>query len=186
MKYIDAELLLKEIEKYYDEYRLKFNTEGDPYYLGLADGLDMAQRVIDSLQQEQPCERVDVEKYIDEMYEKQGYGIMLNTSEHLTIEEEAKLYSFNIESKIFNSLPQELQGEWRKEIESAYIIGASAFRVSSEDLEAEMGKYFDGWYDDPEYGQAVLPHTYECIGVSDCKDIARHFYELGCKAKKEE
>lgn len=46
-----------------------------------------------------------------------------------------------------------------------------------EDLEAEMEKYFDGWHDDPEYGQAVLPHTYECIGVSDCKDIARHFAE---------
>ena len=55
-KYIDTELLLKEIEKYYDEYRLKFNTIGDPYYLGLADGLDVAQRVIDSLQQEQTCD----------------------------------------------------------------------------------------------------------------------------------
>lgn len=51
----------------------------------------------------------------------------------------------------------------------------------SEDLETEMEKYFDGWVDDPEYGQAVLPHTYECVGVSDCKDIARHFYILGLK-----
>lgn len=55
-RYSDAYLIRKEIEKYYDEYKHKFNIIGDPYYLGLADGLDVAKRVIDSLQQEQPCE----------------------------------------------------------------------------------------------------------------------------------
>lgn len=35
----------------------------------------------------------------------------------------AKEYSFNIPSVIFNNLPKELQGQWRKEIENAFING---------------------------------------------------------------
>ena len=124
---------------------------------------------------EQPCERVDVEKHIDEMFEKQGYGIMLNTSEHLTIEEEAKLYSFNIESKIFNSLPQELQGEWRKEIESAYIIGASAFRVSSEDLEAKAAQY-ESYFDVGEQ------HGYLCVNKGEMAEA----FKDGARWQKEQ
>lgn len=55
-KYIDAELLKKEINKHYDDYRAKFHQNGERYYLGLIDGIEMTKRIIDSLQQEQPCD----------------------------------------------------------------------------------------------------------------------------------
>ena len=61
MKYIDAELLKKEITKHYDEYKVKFHQDGERYYLGLIDGIEMTERIIDSLQQEQPAEDLEEE-----------------------------------------------------------------------------------------------------------------------------
>lgn len=55
-KYIDAELLKKEINKHYDDYRAKFHQNGERYYLGLIDGIEMTKRIIDSLQQEPSCD----------------------------------------------------------------------------------------------------------------------------------
>ena len=51
----NAELLAKikaEIDRLYGEYKDKFHQCGDQYHLGLIDGLDMAERVIDSLESE--------------------------------------------------------------------------------------------------------------------------------------
>lgn len=44
-----------EIDKLYGEYKDKFHQSGDQYHLGLIDGLDMAERVLDTLP-EQPVE----------------------------------------------------------------------------------------------------------------------------------
>lgn len=41
-----------EINKLYDEYKDKFHQCGDQYHLGLIDGLDMAERVLDTLQEQ--------------------------------------------------------------------------------------------------------------------------------------
>ena len=38
-----------EIERLYGEYKDKFKQYGDQYHLGLIDGLDMAERVLDTL-----------------------------------------------------------------------------------------------------------------------------------------
>lgn len=38
-----------EIDKLYKEYMAKFKTQGDSYHLGICDGLDMAERVLDTL-----------------------------------------------------------------------------------------------------------------------------------------
>ena len=49
----DTELLAKikvEIDKLYGEYKDKFFQYGDQYHLGLFDGLDMAKRVLDTLE----------------------------------------------------------------------------------------------------------------------------------------
>ena len=46
----------------------------------------------------------------------------------------------------------------------------------NEDLEEEIEKYFNGWFDDDEYNEAVKP-DYTAASVEDCKDIARHFAE---------
>lgn len=45
-----------------------------------------------------------------------------------------------------------------------------------EELEAEIEKYFAGWENDSEYGQALMRDG-TCAGVDECKAIARHFAE---------
>ena len=53
----NAELLAKikvEIDKLYGEYKNKFHQCGDQYHLGLIDGLDMAERVLDTIESEKP------------------------------------------------------------------------------------------------------------------------------------
>lgn len=50
-------------------------------------------------------------------------------------------------------------------------------------LEEEIENYFNGWCNDDEYGQAVMPDC-SCASVDDCKDIARHFAEWGAEHLK--
>lgn len=49
-----------------------------------------------------------------------------------------------------------------------------------EGLEEKIEKYFQGWFNDDEYGDAVTP-DYIGVNVDKCKEIARHFYDLGCR-----
>jgi hypothetical protein len=58
-------------------------------------------------------------KVIDPYAERRQYD-----SVESGIKASAETYSFNIESQLFNQLPKEQQGLWRKEIEEAYISGA--------------------------------------------------------------
>lgn len=51
MKYIDADKIRAEIERLYGEYKDKFHRSGDSYHLGLIDGLDMAERALDTLEE---------------------------------------------------------------------------------------------------------------------------------------
>jgi hypothetical protein len=54
------------------------------------------------------------------------------------------------------------------------------------DLEKEIENCFDGWYNDVTYGDCVICTKEGCsINLEDVRHIARHFYSLGCKAKKE-
>lgn len=45
------EKMRQEIDKLYGEYKDKFHQSGDQYHLGLIDGLDMAERVLDTLEE---------------------------------------------------------------------------------------------------------------------------------------
>ena len=54
MKYIDAELLKEKLDEHYRKYQSKYMETRTPYTQGLIDALDLAEQVIDSLQQEQP------------------------------------------------------------------------------------------------------------------------------------
>lgn len=56
MKYIDADKIRAEIDRLYGEYKDKFHQCGDQYHLGLIDGLDMAERVLDTLESEKPTQ----------------------------------------------------------------------------------------------------------------------------------
>ncbi len=83
------EIIKTEIDKLYGEYKDKFHQCGDQYHLGLIDGLDMAERVLDTIKSEKPInpdaamkeldekialvkqrgtwDGVDVDKYMDEV-----------------------------------------------------------------------------------------------------------------------
>lgn len=65
-KFIDAEKLKAEIDKLYGEYKDKFHQSGDQYHLGLIDGLDMAERVLDTIESEKPMNPDDAMKELDE------------------------------------------------------------------------------------------------------------------------
>lgn len=52
------------------------------------------------------------------------------------------------------------------------------------DIAKEIEEYFKGWFVDEDLG-LVKSDSWSCI-VKDVKEVARHFYELGLKAKKEE
>lgn len=99
----------------------------------------------------------------------------------------AETYSFNIESELFNQLTKEQQVLWRKEIEQACISGGEmgielardtrykeTLKVKEVDLNEEIESYFKGFGKFPS------------IGIDDCIDIAKHFFELGLKAQKGE
>ena len=64
MKYIDADKLRAEIDAFYTKYKAKFHQNGDSYHLGIIDGLDMAERILDTLESEKPMQE-DLEDEID-------------------------------------------------------------------------------------------------------------------------
>ena len=55
----------------------------------------------------------------------------------------------------------------------------------NERLEKEIETYFDGWMEDDEYGETVKPDCYGCT-LLDCKDIAKHFYNLALEDVRKE
>lgn len=71
------EQIKAEIDKLYDEYKDKFHQCGDQYHLGLIDGLDMAERVLDSLESEKPMQE-ELEEEISRTYHN---GSVADTSD---------------------------------------------------------------------------------------------------------
>ena len=72
--------------------------------------------------------------------------------------------------------------EFKKEYDS-YVKRTHLYPAkeqSVEGLEEKIEKYFQGWFNDDEYGDAVTP-DYIGVNVDKCKEIARHFYDLGCR-----
>lgn len=72
-KYIDAEKLTKKIDLYYDHYRLLWKNGGSTYESGLADGLDVAEQIIDSLQEEQHALPDNLDEAAEEQTRSFGY-----------------------------------------------------------------------------------------------------------------
>lgn len=46
------ELIREKIDAFYAEYKAKFHQNGDSYHLGIIDGLDIAERILDTLPDE--------------------------------------------------------------------------------------------------------------------------------------
>lgn len=53
-KYIEAERLKEKLDEHYRKYQSKYMETRTPYTQGLIDALDLAEQVIDSLQEEMP------------------------------------------------------------------------------------------------------------------------------------
>lgn len=88
------EQIKAEIDKLYGEYKYKFHQCGDQYHLGLIDGLDMAERVLDSLESGKPVPN-DLEEAAKEYAKttfKKPYSD--NPDEEVTIVEPDKYAGF--------------------------------------------------------------------------------------------
>jgi len=95
------------------------------------------------------------------------------------IQANAEIYSFNIESKLFNQLTKEQQGLWRKEIEQAYIIGGktgvefardTCYKENLEVKKVDLEKEFDKCCENYIFNDLYALYT------------ARRFFELGLKS----
>lgn len=170
---IDKSALVAEIEKL--EKALKNACEPNPF--GSVEecmtdaelqALDVVKEIIDTLKVKDPYEQCI-------QYDSIKTGIQAN----------AEIYSFNIESELFNQLAKEQQELWRKEIEQAYIIGGETgvelardprykenLEMKEVDLEKEIKRF------------TMSKELYEADSV--IKAVAEHFFELGLKAQKGE
>lgn len=135
----------------------------------------------------QDSERIAILDIIDTIEVKDPYEQCVQyDSVKACIQAHAETYSFNIESELFNQLTKEQQKLWRKEIEQAVISGGEVgvelakdtrykenLKMKEVDLEEEI---------------ELIKGDYEQVDVAwnnDFDFIARHFYELGIKAKGE-
>jgi hypothetical protein len=161
MKLIDKDKVIAEIERVLNSYDPNEITSGR---YALADLRDF----INTLDVKDPYEECI-------QYDSIKAGIQAH----------AETYSFNIESLLFNQLTKDQQELWRKEIEQACISGGNAgvelardirykenTEVKEADLEKEMSEYF------VEHPDEFFSEKY--------KLFAKHFFELGLKAKKGE
>lgn len=103
------------------------------------------------------------------------------------IQANAEIYSFNIESKLFNQLTKEQQALWRKEIEQACVSGGEVgvelardtrykenFEVKEVDLNEEIERFVKS------EGFQKASGTIKVTNL-----LAKHFFELGLKSKVE-
>lgn len=79
-------------------------------------------------------------------------------------------------------------GKWDAEI-STYLsvlrlIDSLQQEQTEVDLEKEIDMFVDGWSIDEDLG--LVDDEGWSVTVGDIKNVARHFYELGLKARKEE
>lgn len=167
-QYLDKAAVVAEIKKRFDEYSNSILKHYDAYKEAKAQELGKILTILDTLEVKDPYEQC-----IQYASVKDG------------IKAHAETYSFNIESELFTQLTREQQALWRKEIEQACISGGDMgyslakdprykenFEAKEVDLEKE---YKDFVEEDLAYNKLVN----DIVG----KAIAKHFYELGLKAK---
>lgn len=67
------EQIKTKIDKLYCDYKDKFHQFGDQYHLGLIDGLDMAERVLDAIESEKP-----MQEELEEEIQHQVYDLLFD------------------------------------------------------------------------------------------------------------
>lgn len=213
MKYIDADKLIAEIERWRDKAKEKYNES--TYSMGRCDALAEFRNHIVSLQQEQTDmgEVSDGYHTFNELY---YYRMLYNAAFFNLLPKEwvhkskrhhngeecfgggwfivmANLPTGQISNHyelkdwdLFQIPEKEFADEWDGHTpqEAAERLYKYLQQEQSEvDLEKEINSLDDTYFDLD--GIAVVGATYY-ITVEDLKDIARHFFELGLSAKKKE
>jgi len=173
-QYIDKDALVAEIEK----RKSQFMSQADNFYsLGIEDKREHFAILASNMH--------SILSFLDTLEVKDPYEQRVQyDSIKAGIQAHAETYSFNIESILFNQLTKEQQKLWVKEIEQAVISGGEMgvelardvrykenLKVKKEDFEKEIKSYFKG------FGK------FASVGIDDCIDIAKYFFELGLKAK---
>lgn len=167
-QYISKDAAIAEIDKLVDKG--KYHEEYDCAYRDGNNGaLYALKNKLDTLEVIDPYEKCV-------QYESIESGIKAH----------AEVYSFNIESELFNQLTKEQQKLWRREIEQACISGGYCGLNLAKDprykenLEAKKVDL------DEETLHSELIKIY--ASLYDTKDIksAKRFFELGLKAQKGE
>ena len=110
------------------------------------------------------------------------------------IKAHAEVYSFNIESELFNQLTKEQQTLWRKEIEQACISGGDVGVELARDIrykeivevkEVDLDKEIDNIWN-PRFNLGWDEKSLLSMNHEGFTTIAKHFFELGLKAQKGE
>lgn len=111
------------------------------------------------------------------------------------IKAHSEIYSFNIESELFNQLTKEQQALWRKEIEQACISGGHAgvelvrdprYKENLEIKEVDLEKEMESWRHNHFNGKRDKEASGEYLERASQLDLAKHFFELGLKTIKGE
>ena len=111
------------------------------------------------------------------------------------IQAHAEIYSFNIESELFNQLTKEQQKLWRKEIEQACISGGDVgvelardqrYKENVEMKEVDFEKELDKEWNKCEPIDEGMGLEIASIEHEQFDNIAKHFFELGLKVPKGE
>ena len=73
-RYIDADKLKELLDEKYKEFTEKAKKDCPLQYQYMADGLDIAEQFVDSLQQEQPSLPDNLDEVAEEWAENEAYG----------------------------------------------------------------------------------------------------------------
>ena len=161
-KYIDAEKLIAKIKSVRQDWL--GNSTGlevgeSAAELGAAECiLDSIDDIIDSLQEDQPIDK--------------------NTLTWKDINDLERIIN-NVHYEFRNGIGEKSFGE---EVLERFREERDEQEQPEVDLEKEMKEYFKGW---TETEEGIACH-YQYVDLNTCHGIARHFYELGRNARKEE
>lgn len=160
-KYIDADKLKAEIERYENTAIDAYNPKGEDadFWHGKVVACEDIKTFIDSLQQEQPIQVCtltwkdinDLERIINNVHYEFRNGIGEK------------------------SFGEEVLERFREERDE---------QEPEEDLEKEVSKWWDAFFKEPDF--KFRKHRAHIVTNDEIIKLARHFYELGLNARKEE
>ena len=207
MKYIDAEKIIAEIERL---EKVDYPCDTYEQSVGFYDALDRIKYFINSLQQEQPMpnstqlielwhtdkEMLKEKDFRDDPWRLAYNAFMCGFGRGIAVKKQEQPK----QKKKCNNCPHcvdrkdqygwHFKGCFGGPYKGKFIAEIDECPLEQEqpevDLKKEIETYFKGWYMD-ETDQGYILHTPDDhAGLMSVTQVARHFYELGLNARKEE